>query len=353
MDQFDNFALHQQKTSNIEYSELLRQEFSILMSTPPLISIALCTYNGAVFLPVQMDSLLAQDWESLEIVVVDDGSIDGTREILLDYASRDPRISLHFNEHNLGFLLNFQKAFSLTRGEFIAPCDQDDWWHPDKLRGLHAAIGNRALAYCDSLLVDSAGGSMGRRVSDVILMYQGTDPAAFVFGNCVSWPRLASPSDPGGASDALPGGLFPRLVACLRSCLDGGSDLRAGNMGALPATCGGSNRPLWPGQTGEEESPTVAGTESPASLDRSISPVFKPPSTLFQGPAGAWDQWTRSWVCPGLVFLLLERRESLFSNNHRAYQRRVRWALRFFWGLKLKRLLIPWRYSPGTDDRAT
>ena len=49
------------------------------MSTPPLISIALCTYNGAVFLPVQMDSLLAQDWESLEIVVVDDGSIDGTR----------------------------------------------------------------------------------------------------------------------------------------------------------------------------------------------------------------------------------------------------------------------------------
>ena len=109
---------------------------------------------------------------------------------MLDYASRDPRISLHFNEHNLGFLLNFQKAFSLTRGEFIAPCDQDDWWHPDKLRGLHAAIGNRALAYCDSLLVDSAGGSMGRRVSGVILMYQGTDPAAFVFGNCVSGHAL-------------------------------------------------------------------------------------------------------------------------------------------------------------------
>jgi len=151
-----------------------------------MVSIALCTYNGARFLSQQLDSLLAQTYGNLEIVVNDDGSSDETIAILERYACRDARIGLEVNPENIGFGSNFRLALERCHGTFIAPCDQDDVWMPEKIAALVAAIGTRQLAYCDSILIDAAGKPLGPRMSDIVPMSSCTDPSMFAFGNCVS-----------------------------------------------------------------------------------------------------------------------------------------------------------------------
>ena len=152
----------------------------------PLVSVALAAFNGAEFLRAQVDSVLAQSHAPLEFVAVDDASTDETGAILRDYAARDSRVQVHFNERNLGYNANFAKALSLCRGEYVAPCDQDDIWHPDKLGLLLEAIGEADLAYCDSEYVDRTGAPLGRRLSSERGMYAGNDPLALVLTNSVS-----------------------------------------------------------------------------------------------------------------------------------------------------------------------
>lgn len=156
------------------------------MENRPLISIALCTYNGSVFLREQLDSILGQRYTHWELVVVDDCSTDTTRAILEDYAEKDARFSLHFNQKNLGYNKNFERALGLCRSELIAICDQDDIWHPEKLERQVRLIGNHALVYHDSEFVDADGQTMNRRISDKLHLYRGDSPEVFVFLNCVS-----------------------------------------------------------------------------------------------------------------------------------------------------------------------
>lgn len=98
------------------------------------ISIALCTYNGARFLRTQLDSINAQSRLPDELVVCDDGSSDGTIEILKNFSTQAKfPVRIYENEKNLGVVANFLKAIALCNGELIALADQDDIWNPDKL----------------------------------------------------------------------------------------------------------------------------------------------------------------------------------------------------------------------------
>jgi len=154
--------------------------------TLPLVSIALTTYNGARYLAAQMESLLAQSYPQIEIVVSDDGSTDGTRELLAAYARQHPRIRVLEVNGNLGFNRNFARCFAACRGELISPCDQDDIWHPEKTWRLVQALGDATLVYANSRYIDSEGRPLQRQLSDEVRMVGGSDPRAFLFGNCVS-----------------------------------------------------------------------------------------------------------------------------------------------------------------------
>lgn len=155
-------------------------------STAPLVSVALCAYNGERYLPKQLDSLLAQTCRDVEIIAVDDCSTDGSLAVLENYARRDSRLRVFANPTNVGFKRNFEIAVDTCRGRFIAPCDQDDIWLPDKLGSLLATIGDKAMAYCDSELMDEADRSLGARISDYWFTPNIEDPAVFAFTNCVS-----------------------------------------------------------------------------------------------------------------------------------------------------------------------
>jgi glycosyltransferase involved in cell wall biosynthesis len=105
------------------------------MSHPaqPLVSVALCTYNGAKFIRPQLDSVLQQTYTNIEVVIVDDASADDTPAIIEQYAAADARIRFYRNAQNLGYNKNFEKAFSLCNGDIIAISDQDDLWEKEKV----------------------------------------------------------------------------------------------------------------------------------------------------------------------------------------------------------------------------
>src|SRR5467141_2319930 len=98
------------------------------------ISVAMCTYNGARFLPEQLESMAAQTRLPGELVVCDDRSTDESVEIVRNFARAAPfPVRLEMNEENLGSTKNFEKAIELCQGEIIALADQDDVWRPEKL----------------------------------------------------------------------------------------------------------------------------------------------------------------------------------------------------------------------------
>lgn len=151
-----------------------------------LVSIPLCTYNGERHLRQQLESLCAQTHSPIEIIAVDDCSSDGTLAILHEFAKRDPRLRVVVNPANLGFRRNFEFALSLCAGEYIAPCDQDDIWMPDKLSSLLDIIDGHALAFCDSELIDTDGSSLKQRLSDFMFMSTTSDTVTLALANCVS-----------------------------------------------------------------------------------------------------------------------------------------------------------------------
>lgn len=155
-------------------------------TSTPLVSIALCTYNGAVYLREQLDSLVHQDYASIEIIVCDDRSSDQTLSILQDYCTRFSFIKLYQNEENLGYIKNFEKAIQLCAGDFIALSDQDDIWSLDKISKMVSHIGSNLLIYHNSEFINEAGENMDRKLSDLLNMYKGNDFKPFLFFNSVS-----------------------------------------------------------------------------------------------------------------------------------------------------------------------
>ena len=97
-----------------------------------MISLVMPTYNGAKYLREQLDSIYKQTIIPDEVIVVDDCSTDNTVQILEEYKSKYG-LKYYINEYNLGYNKNFEKAISLSSGDYIALSDQDDIWLPDKL----------------------------------------------------------------------------------------------------------------------------------------------------------------------------------------------------------------------------
>lgn len=126
----------------------------------------MATYNGALYIREQLDSILGQTFADFELVVCDDGSSDETMAILEEYAARDSRIRVYHNTENLGFKRNFEQAIRYCSAPYIALADQDDIWYDHHLQTLMDMIGGHVLACGNSDLVDGANQPMHLRMSD-------------------------------------------------------------------------------------------------------------------------------------------------------------------------------------------
>jgi glycosyltransferase involved in cell wall biosynthesis len=94
----------------------------------PLVSVVVPVYNGERFLAAALDSIFAQDYRPLEVIVVDDGSVDGTAEIAKSY--QEVR---YIYQANQGHGKAKNAGLAAASGEFIAFLDADDLWAPHKL----------------------------------------------------------------------------------------------------------------------------------------------------------------------------------------------------------------------------
>ena len=137
------------------------------------LSIALCTYNGAEFLPEQLGSIAKQTRPPDELVICDDCSTDETRRVVTSFAANAPfAVVLHVNEMNLGSTKNFEKAVSLCTGDIIALSDQDDVWLPNKLERLEKIFSESpevGIVFTDAELVDENLVSKGERLWEYTL----------------------------------------------------------------------------------------------------------------------------------------------------------------------------------------
>lgn len=98
----------------------------------PLISVVVPAYNAASTLAATLDSVLAQTYENIEVLVVDDGSTDATAGITRAWVRRDARVRL-LEQPNGGVASARNHGLAAARGDYVAPIDADDLWHPTKL----------------------------------------------------------------------------------------------------------------------------------------------------------------------------------------------------------------------------
>ena len=124
-----------------------------------MVQVLMSTYNGKKYIREQLDSILEQTYPNISILIRDDGSKDGTLDILKEYSDNYPNVNYYVGE-NIGVQKSFFDLFSHVDAnvEYVATCDQDDVWYPDKIetaiRQLQELNGP-ALYCCRTQLTDA------------------------------------------------------------------------------------------------------------------------------------------------------------------------------------------------------
>jgi glycosyltransferase involved in cell wall biosynthesis len=111
-----------------------------LTATEPAVSIGLAVRNGENVVPRCIDSVLAQEFADLELVVCDNASTDGTTGVLEEYARADPRVRVNVNAENIGIHENMNRVLNLAGGTLFRWISGDDWLEPGYLTATMQAL---------------------------------------------------------------------------------------------------------------------------------------------------------------------------------------------------------------------
>lgn len=134
----------------------------------PDVTVALCTWNGARWLPEMLASLVDQVRRPDEVVIYDDASTDATLGLLERFVVEAPfPVRLTVNDRQLGSTSNFEQALLGSRGRIVALADQDDRWYPNKLERLVQVLDDDpivTLAFSDADLLTADGRPTGQRL---------------------------------------------------------------------------------------------------------------------------------------------------------------------------------------------
>lgn len=180
-----------------------------------LVSVLVNNYNYDRFLGEAIDSALDQTHPDTEVVVVDDGSTDGSREIIAGYGDRIVPVL----KENGGQVSAFNAGFAASRGDLIAFLDSDDAFHENKVARMveflsEVAAGKEdVLVYHDLELVDAEGASLGRRFPRYLKRH---DPNLFEYARTFRYlPYVASTTSGISISRPLAARIFPLPNECL------------------------------------------------------------------------------------------------------------------------------------------
>lgn len=149
------------------------------------VTVAIGSYNMANYLPAAIDSALAQDHDHVEIVVVDDGSTDDTREVVRRYG----RKVRYAYQENGGVANAYNRALELAKGEYVHFLDADDVLTPStvgRLAALLDELPSAGLAHGDALVMDAAGEVYGTRAAPASFAGRRLIPSAEAFKGLLS-----------------------------------------------------------------------------------------------------------------------------------------------------------------------
>jgi glycosyltransferase involved in cell wall biosynthesis len=133
-----------------------------------LVSVIMPSFNAGRYLSASIESILGQTYQNLELLITDDGSSDEkTLQVLQDYARRDPRVKVEYLKHNSGPGVARNRSIERAEGRYIAFCDCDDRWMPEKLEKQIAHMTRKDCALCSSsyLLCDEDNKVTGISIS--------------------------------------------------------------------------------------------------------------------------------------------------------------------------------------------
>lgn len=133
-----------------------------MSSTAAKVSVCLPIFNAEKFIGAAVESILNQTFVDFELLVADDGSSDGTQDIMESFVKADKRILYWRNQKNLGAVRNYNQCFSKCTGEFIKPFGADDIMHREHLEKMIVPFQNNptiTLVSCARQIIDADGNS--------------------------------------------------------------------------------------------------------------------------------------------------------------------------------------------------
>jgi len=164
LEQFETAPIRLEKTNAPRFLRL-SADVPHTVSGGPLVTVLMPAYNAERTLELAASSILKQSWRELELIIVDDCSVDATPEVAHRIARSDPRARVHRNAVNVGPYVSKNIALSMANGAYITCHDADDWAHPQRIEKQVEAIvasGGRARACVSSWLrLDEAGSFCG------------------------------------------------------------------------------------------------------------------------------------------------------------------------------------------------
>ncbi|MBP6391832.1 MAG: glycosyltransferase [Flavobacteriales bacterium] len=174
------------------------------------VSVVMATYNGAAYVQEQIDSILTNERPPDELIMVDDGSSDGTLAVLNAVAAMHPtlRVVVLRNERNIGATLTFVRAVLESTGDVVLFADQDDRWHANKIGLLVKCFTDRPgllMAYSDGSITNAALQPDGRSI------FSTRNKAHLALGAARDAQEIAANPDIKGCTMALDGAFARRL----------------------------------------------------------------------------------------------------------------------------------------------
>jgi glycosyltransferase involved in cell wall biosynthesis len=115
-----------------------------------LVSVIMPTYNASKYLADSIESILSQTYADLELLITDDCSTDATLDILCRYAQQDERVKVEYLQANSGPGVARNKSIERAQGHYIAFCDSDDRWMPNKLEKQISLMTEKKCAMCNT-----------------------------------------------------------------------------------------------------------------------------------------------------------------------------------------------------------
>jgi glycosyltransferase involved in cell wall biosynthesis len=153
----------------------------------PVVSVIMPSYNHENFISETIESVLGQTFQNFELIIIDDRSADGSRQIIEEFAQKDKRIKKIFHKENLGIAKTINEGVRNSTGKYVALIASDDVWVSEKLEKQIKILEGDAnlVVWCNSAIIDSKSNPTGEVSSE---KYQNATPHGYVFEEIInSW----------------------------------------------------------------------------------------------------------------------------------------------------------------------